>query len=390
MMKPFFASRRIKTMFKVFSVLGVVAFTVYFLRFSPVEVNVFRAVRGTVVNEVMGTGTLEARVRAAVSPKISGLLTEVKVDQNDRVVKGQLLARLDDSNLRRQVELAEAELATAQAALPRLDAEIVAARASAVKARENFERIAALRKGNVIAQNELEQATESHDVAKAALSRIQAARLEAERNIDRAAAALRYAQAQWNDAELRAPFDALVVRRNRNPGDVVVPGGSILDVVSLEQLWISAWVDETAMARLAVGQPAEIVFRSQPEIQQPGRIARLGVETDRETREFLVDVDLLQLPANWAVGQRAEVYIRTGGRDDVLTIPLRLVIWRNGQSGVLVAQNGRARWRPIKLGLTGRTLVEVTEGLKENESVIGALPGRELPRDARRVEAVKP
>lgn len=390
MMKPFFASRRIKTMFKVFPVLGVVAFTVYFLRFSPVEVNVFRVVRGTVVNEVMGTGTLEARVRAAVSPKISGLLTEVKVDQNDRVVKGQLLARLDDSNLRRQVELAEAELATAQAALPRLDAEIVAARASAVKARENFERIAALRKGNVIAQNELEQATESHDVAKAALSRIQAARLEAERNIDRAAAALRYAQAQWNDAELRAPFDALVVRRNRNPGDVVVPGGSILDVVSLEQLWISAWVDETAMARLAVGQPAEIVFRSQPEIQQPGRIARLGVETDRETREFLVDVDLLQLPANWAVGQRAEVYIRTGGRDDVLTIPLRLVIWRNGQSGVLAAQNGRARWRPIKLGLTGRTLVEVTEGLKENESVIGALPGRELPRDGRRVEAVKP
>ncbi len=207
MMKPFFASRRIKTMFKVFPVLGIVAFTVYFLRFSPVEVNVFRVVRGTVVNEVMGTGTLEARVRAAVSPKISGLLTEVKVDQNDRVVKGQLLARLDDSNLRRQVELAEAELATAQAALPRLDAEIVAARASAVKARENFERIAALRKGNVIAQNELEQAIESHDVAKATLSRIQAARLEAERNIDRAAAALRYAQAQWNDAELRAPFD---------------------------------------------------------------------------------------------------------------------------------------------------------------------------------------
>ncbi len=165
---------------------------------------------------------------------------------------------------------------------------------------------------------------------------------------------------------------------------------TILDVVSLEQLWISAWVDETAMARLAVGQPAEIVFRSQPEIQQPGRIARLGVETDRETREFLVDVDLLQLPANWAVGQRAEVYIRTGGRDDVLTIPSQLVIWRNGQSGVLVVQNGRARWRPIKLGLTGRTLVEVTEGLKENESVIGALPGRELPRDGRRVEAVKP
>lgn len=390
MMKSFVTPRRVKIAIKVFLVLGVIAFAVYFMRFSPGEVNLYPVTRGIVVNEVMGTGTLEARVRAAVSPKISGLLTEVKADQNDRVVKGQLLARLDDSNLRRQVELAEAELAAARAALPRLDAEIVAATASAVKARENFERVVALRKGNVIAQNELEQATESHDVAKATLSRIQAARLEAERNIDRAAAALRYAQAQWSDAELRAPFDALVVRRNRNPGDVVVPGGSILDVISLDQLWVSAWVDETAMARLAVGQPAEIVFRSQPEISLPGRVARLGAETDRETREFLVDVDLLQLPANWAVGQRAEVYIRTGRRENVPTIPSQLVLWRNGQSGVLVARDGQARWRPVKLGLTGRTHVEVTEDLKEGESVIGALPGRELPRDGRRVEAVKP
>ena len=181
-----------------------------------------------------------------------------------------------------------------------------------------------------------------------------------------------------------------MVRRNRNPGDVVVPGGSILDVISLDQLWVSAWVDETAMARLAVGQPAEIVFRSQPEISLPGRVARLGAETDRETREFLVDVDLLQLPANWAVGQRAEVYIRTGRRENVPTIPSRLVLWRNGQSGVLVARDGQARWCPVKIGLTGRTHVEVTEGLKEGELVIGALSGRELPRDSRRVEAVKP
>ena len=194
MMKSWVTVRRVKTAIKVFLVFGVIAFAVYFMRFSPVEVNVYPVVRGVVAEEVMGTGTLEARVRAAVSPKISGLLAEVKADQNDRVGKDQLLARLDDSNLRRQVELAEAVLAAARAALPRLDAEIVAATASVVKARENFERVVTLRKGNVIAQNELEQATESHDVAKATLSRIQAARLEAERNIDRAAAALRYAQ----------------------------------------------------------------------------------------------------------------------------------------------------------------------------------------------------
>lgn len=390
MIRSFITVKRFKTAIKVILTAGAISWGLYALYFAPVAVKAHRVGRGNLAGEVMGTGTLEARVRAAVSPKISGLLIEVTADQNDRVVKGQLLARLDDSNLRRQLELAEAELAAAKAAIPRLDAEITAARASSVKARENYDRVVALRKGNVIAQHELEQAIEAHGVAEAVLSRVLAAKIEAERNIDKAAAALRYAQSQLNDTELRAPFDALVVRRNRNPGDVVVPGGSILDVISLEQLWISAWVDETAMTQLAKGQPADVVFRSRPENPLPGRVARLGAETDRETREFLVDIDLLQLPENWAVGQRAEVYIRTAGHNDVLVIPQRLVSWREGESGVLLMTDGRARWQPVKLGMRGRQLVEVSGGLKGGELLIETPPGGRNLRDGRRVEEIAP
>lgn len=380
----------IKTAAKLLLVLGVVGFVVYQLRFAPVGATAYRVGRGEVVNEVMGTGTLEARVRAAVSPKISGLLVEVAADQSDRVVQGQLLARLDDSNLRRQVEVAAAELAAAQATTRRIDAEIAAAQASAVKARENYERIAALRKSNVVAQNELEQATETRDVAEANLNRTLAARIEAERNADKAAAALRYDQQQLKDTEIRAPFDALVVRRNRHPGDIVVPGGSILDIVSLEQLWVSAWVDETAMAQLAVGQPADIVFRSRPDAPLPGKVARLGAETDRETREFLIDVDLLRLPESWAVGQRAEVYIRTARRDGALLIPQRFVVWRDGRAGVQVEAGGRATWRPVKPGLRGRDVIEITEGLAEGDRVLGASPGGAPPADGRRVKVMNP
>lgn len=192
------------------------------------------------------------------------------------------------------------------------------------------------------------------------------------------------------DTQIRAPFDGLVVRRNRNPGDVVVPGSSILDVISTGQLWISAWVDETAMGKLAAGQPARIIFRSAANAVKQGKVARLGSETDRETREFLVDVDVLQLPEQWAAGQRAEVYIETGRSDDTIFVPQRFIVWRNNQSGVIIDYNGKAQWRKVTLGLRGKDNVEITGGLTADDTVICALPGAELPRDGRAVKHNKP
>ena len=92
---------------------------------------------------------------------------------------------------------------------------------------------------------------------------------------------------------------------------MVVPGASLLQIISLEEMWISAWVDETQMPKLAAGQKAQVVFRSEPGQSYPAVVSRLGREADRETREFLVDVRVEKLPANWAVGQRAEVFIQT-------------------------------------------------------------------------------
>jgi len=97
----------------------------------------------------------------------------------------------------------------------------------------------------------------------------------------------------------------LITRRDRDVGDIVVPGAPIFKLVSTKEMWVSAWVDETAMAGLAKGQPARVVFRSEPKKNYEGKVSRLGSEVDRETREFLVDVGVDTLPENWAVGQRA-------------------------------------------------------------------------------------
>jgi HlyD family secretion protein len=144
----------------------------------------------------------------------------------------------------------------------------------------------------------------------------------------------------------------------------------VLLLVATDELWISAWVDETEMERLTVGQAARVFFRSQPEHANAGEVARLGREADRETREFLVDVRVRDLPKTWAVGQRAEVYIEAGRKAEVVCVPSRLVVWRDGKAGTFVDQAGRATWRAMKLGLRGREIVEVVSGLNVGDSVV--------------------
>ena len=114
---------------KYLLVAAVVAVIVYWVRFSPLPVIGHPVTRGEVTAEVMGTGTLEARVQTTVSSKISGRVSELLVDQGDEAQEGQVLLRLDDSELKQQVEIARSALAAANASVERVEAEAVRARA---------------------------------------------------------------------------------------------------------------------------------------------------------------------------------------------------------------------------------------------------------------------
>ena len=375
---------------KVALIAGIAASGVWWLRFAPVRVDVHQVETGTVIDEVMGTGSLEAHVRAAVGPRITGRLATVLVDQGDRVTGGQLVATLYDGDLRQRVEIAKAELAVARAGVEVAAAAIVRAEANAVHARTSFLRVEPLAAQQVLSSDELDLATQQRDLAEADLRLAQLAKVESEHVVVKATEGLRYDQERLADTRIVAPFDALVVKRDREPGDVVVPGGTIIDVVSTEELWISAWVDETALGRLAPGQPARVVFRSAPDTSILGTVVRLAPQTDAETRELLIDVALSELPATWAIGQRAEIYVETERREDVLVLPQQLIVWHKGVPRVLVDDAGVARWRDVVLGLRGTDTVEVIRGVVAGESVILIADGSTTPREGRQLRRAQP
>ena len=355
---------------KAIVVISLIAGVIYWIRFAPVQVVSHTVEHGTIVAEVMGTGTLEARVEATISPKIAGRVTELFFDQGDRVSAGDQLVRLNDEELKQQVAIAEANVEAAKAAIARLNTDKKRSAAVYDQAKKSHDRTQALVSQNAVSREEADNATEALAIAESGVSRAEAAIAEGQRELVAAEKTLEYHRARLKDTEIYAPFDGLIVNRRREPGDVVVPGSSILTLISTEELWISAWVDETEMARLETDQTARAIFRSQPDKSFPGAVARLGREADRETREFIVDVRVLELPRNWAVGQRAEVFIKTDEVRDVLVIPAKLVIKKENEDGVFISKDGRTSWRAITLGLRGRDSLEVRDGLAAGDVVV--------------------
>ena len=372
---------------KVLAVVLVLAGILYWLRFRPVPVQAYRVTKGDIVAEVMGTGTLEARVQTTVSSKIAGRIVQLLADQGDRVAAGQVLVRLDDSELVQQVEIARSALAAAKATVERVETDERRTKAVLDKVLRDHERNRKLFANKSISVNEIENSDKALTVAEADYASTRAASMEKKKSLIVAQNTLDYNLARLEDTVIKAPFKGLMVRRDREPGDVVVPGSSIFLLISTEELWVRAWVDETDMAKLSPDQPARIVFRSEPGRPYPGKVVRLGRETDRETRQFVVDVEVRSLPGNWSVGQRAEVFIQSARKKDVLVIPSRLLLRDKAGIGVYVLSGGKASWRSLKTGLRGLEAVEVLEGLASGDTVITGVGSQDLD-DGRRVKPV--
>ena len=347
-----------------------VATLVYWRMYAPVDVRSHEVTSGQIVSEVMGTGTVATDVKATISTNITGLLSEVLFDQGQQVEADQVVARLDDRDLKRQVKVEEANVEARKATVDRLRADRNSANSTLELANKNYARAQQLVGTGAISREELDRYTDAFTTAEAGLERAEAALVEGQKQLIAAEETLEYQKARLAYTVITAPFDGLIIRRDRDPGDVVVPGASILYLVSLKEVWVSAWVDETMQARLKPGQPARIVFRSEPATPCRGNVVRISRETDPETREFLVDVRPEKLPEQWSIGQRAEVYIETERKNQTTLVPSSFLVRRGNHTGVFVAAGGRAEWRPMTIGISGRETVEILDGLRPGEIVV--------------------
>lgn len=321
----------------------------------------------SLVVDVSGPGTLDATNKIVVSTRIQGRLNEITVDRNDTVVTGQILARIQSNDLGNQLAAAQASEQAALRAVEVAKADRTRTEATLVNARTNYERQSALVDKGFTSQQNFDAAAAVFQQTTADVAHGDQAIEQARSQAQSAAANVRVVQAQIDDTIVRAPFPGIVVSRDRNVGDILTVGASILQLVDPATIVLTARFDESTMASIKPGQPVKISLASQPGASLPGHVLRLGRIVDTETREFTVDVRLDGLPTNWALGQRGNASITVATLAEVLTVPKSFVARLDGRAGLWVVDNGRAHWRSVELGAEGGHRVEIRQGLATGE-----------------------
>ena len=367
---------RLRSILAGAAVVAGVAAVIYSVALRPTEVRSHPVVRETVLVEALGTGSVEGRRTASVSFEVTGRVTLIYVDQGDRIEKGQVLAAIDDRTFRAEIALAEQDVELAKSTSRRHEADITRAEAVLQGAEDGLGRVRSLAARGATSEEGLDLAEERMKVALAEMSHAQAAQREAHQGIAAAARRLDRARAEFDRTIVHSPFDGVVIRRERQVGDVAVPGAAVLSLAATDTVWASVWVDETYLGSLSVGLPARIVLRSEPERTLRGSVARIGSEVDRETRELLVDVAFDAAPETLVFGQRVDLWIELARASNVLCVPSGSITHIGEREGVFVSDGSRASFRPVEFGRRGRDLVEVVRGVSEGDVVLDLFSGR--------------
>lgn len=340
----------------------------------PVNVQVSRAEHDVPV-EVFGLGTVEARVTSKVGFKVSGVLVDLRADVGDRVAKGSVLGRLDDREQSARVARTRASIAQAEANVQKAAASVEKARANFNNAKRISERRQTLVQNN---STSVESAETAQAVQDAALGDLNLASSEVEvarATINDAKAQGLLESATLDFHTLVAPYDAMVTARTKELGSALGAGEPVLTLIDPATVWVLAYIDESKAGEIRVGKAAQIVLRSQPGRRISGRVARIEPESDRVNEERRVAVAFGQIPAEFNLGEQAEVYITTVQLAQPLLVPETAIIGLGKSKGtVWTVEDRRLQQRTVTLGhrlLDGR--YEITGGVPENALVVSQL-----------------
>jgi HlyD family secretion protein len=345
----------------------ILVFLAHRLIWHRPPVPVVRIKKVEVQGKVHGPGTVQSKVPVTVSAKITGILEKLYADQGDRVQKGQLLAELDAAELRARQAAAQAARNRAQRDLARAQADVVKAQADLGLAQSNYQRDLEVFKPGYISQAAFDTTKAQLRVAESEVAATRATVTSLEAAVKQSESETQAAEAVQDYTRILAPMDGLITVRKAEIGDTIAPGTPIFQMVTLDPIWVAAWIDETQVAPLQEGQKAAIKLRSGRVFQ--GGVVRLNKEADTVTRELEVDVKFDELPQPLVIGEEAEVDIDTG-RQMALAVPLFAVLTKNGSPGVLVVDKGLVRFQKVSLGLNDGKKSAVLEGLKEGDLVL--------------------
>jgi len=390
----------------------------------------FRRETGTVVNvEAVQKRDLQAIVSASgkiqphntvnISADTMGRVTNLAIEEGQRVTKGQFLLQIDPRNLTSQVNQTEASLAAARATIEQLRVQADSSKASLKTAQDNYARQQQLWKGGLTtkealdnAENQLRMQTAQANAAERQIE-VQRSRMQQEQ------ASLENAKYNLSKVRIESPIDGIVTRRNIEEGETVVVGtmnnaGTVLlTVADMSDVEAQVEVDETDIPNVTIGQKAKITIDARPGQTFSGHVVEIGNSPIQATgsaasqaTNFLVKVKVDEVIPEIRPGFTCTAEITTATRQQVIAVPIQattvreMVVDKSGAivhdtpkagkkassavqsqdlqpgqerkelEGVFLVKDNTAVFTPIKTGIAGEKYFEATSSVSAGDQVI--------------------
>jgi RND family efflux transporter MFP subunit len=338
---------------------------------TTVEVAIARAApTGGAATVLNASGYVEPRRKATVSSKITGKVTEVLVDEGMVVEEGQILAQLDDSDARRRYEAIRAERDVSRAAIEELEVNLA-------DAERTLRRTRKLHDDGVASIQDLDSATAGVDALRAKLR-------VARSSLDAAEAQLAVSAQDLENYTVRAPFAGIAVSKDAQPGEMVSPvsaGGGftrtgISTIVDMESLEIEVDVNESHIAKVTPGQPADAVLDAYPDWHIPATVRTVIPTADRQKATVKVRLTFDELDPRILPDMGVKVAFHETAEEESTATPAQSLVpqpavrTEGGQTVVFVVEDEIVDRRAISIGRSVGTDIEIMAGVTPGDRVV--------------------
>jgi HlyD family secretion protein len=390
--------------------IGGLAWYVYLLRTAPPEVSFTKVRRETLISSVLTNGKVEPLEWTALRAEREGAVVRVNVEKGQTVGRGAVLAELDAEEARVSLTAAQARVASAKAELDLLDKggrtrDIVELNSAIEKdkidladAKRNHETLQRLVAKNAATRHELDQAKQKIELLETDIQSLTERRealvskqdkAAAKARLDEAETAVETAKRRIELSYIRAPIAGTVYQLEIRRGAYVRPGDLVAQIGRLDRVRVVVYVDEPDLGQIKIGLPVTITWEALPGRKWTGTVEKLPTEiVALGSRQVGLVACIIENPERLLLpNTNVNVDIRTNVVNDAITIPKEALRRQNTQAGVYLLERGnRVVWRPVRIGASNITKVQVTEGLKEQDQI--ALPTDVALRDGLVVKPV--
>jgi multidrug efflux pump subunit AcrA (membrane-fusion protein) len=331
--------------------------------------------RVTVVQRLQTNATLAAFEETDLFAKVSGYLSDVRVDIGDHVKAGQVLAVISVPEMENELAEDKAQLDSKRRSLETAERQVDHNKANVTLQDLTLKRQEVLFKGRDIADQTLDEARANADIAKADVGVAEANRAFAAAQVNLAAATVERIKTLLAYAQIVAPFDGVVARRLVNRGDLVQAATStrttpLFTVQRIDTIRVFCDVPENDVPHLHIGDAAIVKpygFAGKPFV---GSVTRFSLRLNPETRNMRTEIDLPNPEERLYPGMYAEVSLEMNRRPDALTVPAAAVGSDGVGSFVYIITDNRITRLAINIGLTDSGRTEVTGGLSKETPVV--------------------